>query len=174
MSAKKSPSHRHSPPAKSKARPFSWRVLWIAGTILVLVLLMAILYLTPRSSDEVSSPTATPPPLPPVISVNKAYILYSQENAFLLDVRNPQEFAIYHTAPIGSNRPVNIPLEELSSRLDEIPPDRDIVVICTSGRRSEKARDLLTQAGFRRVTSVSGGIIAWVDNNLPVEGTYPR
>jgi rhodanese-related sulfurtransferase len=63
---------------------------------------------------------------------------------------------------------VLIPLDELKSRLAEVPVDQDVLIICRSGNRSGQARDLLRAAGLKRTTSISGGINAWVAKGLPV------
>lgn len=170
-------------PAKAASRPrftqkhkkevaSRWR--WAIPLFLLLVVaLLALVFLPSRSQTNQQS-SATPSALPAVVSVNRAYVMYRDENALLLDVRSQQEYNIVHIPAIGGNQVVNIPLDELFSRLDEIPKERDILVICVTGKRSERARDLLLEAGFPRVTSVFGGMQAWIDNNLPVEGTFPK
>jgi rhodanese-related sulfurtransferase len=71
--------------------------------------------------------------------------------AFLVDVRTPGEYAAGH-----ARGAINIPLSELSGRLNELPPkDRPIVVYCRTGSRSRVAKRLLERAGFRRV--INGG-----------------
>jgi len=97
------------------------------------------------------------------ISPGEAATLLSQ-GAFLLDVRTQDEYAQGHIA--GSTL---IPLDILSSQLDELPRDGQILVICRSGNRSAQARDLLLASGFPRVTSIQGGIQAWIDQGLPLE-----
>lgn len=79
----------------------------------------------------------------------------SEETGFLLDVRNPIEFS--DSDPEGA---LNIPINELRSRLDELPRDREILVYCYSGVRSYYATRILIQNGFR-VRNISGGILAW-------------
>jgi NADPH-dependent 2,4-dienoyl-CoA reductase/sulfur reductase-like enzyme/rhodanese-related sulfurtransferase len=75
-------------------------------------------------------------------------------DAFLLDVRQKPELAVEHVA--GA---VNIPLGELRARLDELPRDREIHVVCRSGQRAYYATRLLVQNGFdARV--VSGGMLS--------------
>lgn len=76
--------------------------------------------------------------------------------AFILDVRQPEEWNEYHVP--GSTL---IPLGELASRLNEVPRDREIVVVCRSGNRSQQGRDILQQAGFEQVTSMAGGLSEW-------------
>jgi len=78
----------------------------------------------------------------------------STSDAFLLDVRQKPELAVEQVP--GA---VNIPLHELRQRLDELPHDREILVICRSGQRAYYATRLLLQKGFdARV--VSGGMLS--------------
>jgi adenylyltransferase/sulfurtransferase len=83
------------------------------------------------------------------------------EDIFLLDVREPHEFQI---ASIGGHL---IPLGDLPSRVGELDPNRDIVVHCKMGGRSQKAAEFLQQSGFRKVRNLAGGILAWSDQIDP-------
>lgn len=84
----------------------------------------------------------------------------------ILDVRTAKEYEDGHVP--GA---VNIPHEELGSRLPEIEAGReaDIVVYCRSGRRSEIALDLLAGAGFERLHHLEGDYLAWSAAGRPVE-----
>jgi NADPH-dependent 2,4-dienoyl-CoA reductase/sulfur reductase-like enzyme/rhodanese-related sulfurtransferase len=73
------------------------------------------------------------------------------EQPLLLDVRTAQEYASG-----GIPGAVNIPLDELRSRLGELPPDRKIAAYCQVGQRGYLATRILLQAGFSAV-NVSGG-----------------
>ncbi|MDP1794301.1 MAG: rhodanese-like domain-containing protein [Acidimicrobiales bacterium] len=84
-------------------------------------------------------------------------------NAFLLDVRNPDEYVEKRVA--GG---VLIPLGELGARVDELPKDRKIWVICAAGARSLKAANALVGAGFDAV-SVAGGTNLWVEQGRPFD-----
>ena len=75
-------------------------------------------------------------------------------NGFLLDVRNPPELAV-ESVP-GA---LNIPLPELRARLDELPRDREISVICRSGQRAYYATRILMQNGFK-VRNIAGGMLS--------------
>ncbi|MDA8291200.1 MAG: rhodanese-like domain-containing protein [Actinomycetota bacterium] len=81
--------------------------------------------------------------------------LRTANEPFLLDVREPDEFAAW-SIPSA----VNIPLGQLPARLAEVPEDREIVSVCASGSRSASASELLARAG-RRVANLSGGMLAW-------------
>lgn len=85
------------------------------------------------------------------------------EQLFLLDVREPQEYAEARVA--GS---VLIPLGQLALRSGELPRDVPIIAICRSGNRSGVATGMLKQAGFN-VVNMTGGVIAWARSGLPLE-----
>jgi rhodanese-related sulfurtransferase len=97
------------------------------------------------------------------ISVNEAYEMY-QQGAFVLDVRTVEEWNEFH-APNSTL----IPLDQLASRLNEVPRDRQVVVVCRSGNRSQQGRDILLNAGFEQVTSMVGGLNEWRASGFPVE-----
>ena len=77
----------------------------------------------------------------------------STEKGFLLDVRNPAELAVEAVA--GA---VNIPLPELRGRLNELPRDREVLVICRSAQRAYYATRILLQNGFK-ARNISGGML---------------
>ncbi|MGA9477044.1 MAG: FAD-dependent oxidoreductase [Desulfobacterales bacterium] len=77
-----------------------------------------------------------------------------QDGAFLLDVREPVELVV-ESVPDA----VNIPLGQLRARLDELPRDREIQVICRSAQRAYYATRILVQNGFK-VRNISGGMLS--------------
>jgi molybdopterin/thiamine biosynthesis adenylyltransferase/rhodanese-related sulfurtransferase len=104
----------------------------------------------------------------PAISVYDLH--HQQQNQiphFLLDVREPDEFA---TARIPNS--TLIPLNQLPDRLNELPRDLPIIVYCKSGRRSAQAVDQLLHSGFSQVQNLSGGILAWSRDIDPSVPTY--
>jgi len=76
------------------------------------------------------------------------------DDAFLLDVRHPVELVVENVP--GA---VNIPLHELRARLDELPKDREILVICRSAQRAYYATRVLLQNGFQ-ARNISGGLLS--------------
>ena len=88
------------------------------------------------------------------------------EDIFLLDVREPYEFQI---AEIGGKL---IPQNDVPQRLAEIPRNREIVVHCRSGARSQKIAEFLKQSGYNDVVNVAGGILAWADEIDPTVQKY--
>src|SRR6266853_6684171 len=86
------------------------------------------------------------------------------EDLFVLDVREPHEYQI---ANLGGYL---IPLGDLPKRVNELDSSREIVAHCKMGGRSAKAVDFLRQAGFKKVSNLTGGITAWaerVDPKMP-------
>jgi rhodanese-related sulfurtransferase len=84
----------------------------------------------------------------------------------LLDVREDWETAL---APVPTDI-VHIPMGELPNRLNELDPQREIVVICRSGGRSLQVAQFLSAQGFAAVSNLAGGILAWsrdLDSRIP-------
>ena len=90
----------------------------------------------------------------------------SGDDFFLLDVREPYEYQI---AQIGGTL---IPQNDVPNRLAEIPRDREIIVQCRSGARSQRIAELLQQAGYTSVANLAGGILAWSDEIDPSVQKY--
>ena len=78
----------------------------------------------------------------------------SADGGFLLDVREPVELAVEHVP--GA---VNIPLGQLRGRLDELPRDREILVVCRSGQRAYYATRILLQKGYK-ARNLAGGMLS--------------
>ena len=87
-----------------------------------------------------------------------------EEGAVLVDVREDNEWRAGHAR--GAR---HIPLGQLSDRLDELPREAPIYLICASGNRSGRAADALRQAGFVKPINVRGGTAAWKRAGLPID-----
>lgn len=90
--------------------------------------------------------------------------LNAGDDLILLDVREPFEFQI---ANLGGKL---VPLNDVPLRMGEIDRDREIVVHCKMGGRSQKAAEFLAQNGYANVKNLAGGITAWsehIDPSLP-------
>lgn len=85
------------------------------------------------------------------------------EGAILVDVREPHEYAEAHVP--GA---VLIPMGQLAARLDEVPADGPVYVICRSGNRSGQMGPLLDSRGYDSV-NVVGGTMAWVRAGHPYD-----
>lgn len=87
------------------------------------------------------------------------------EKAVLLDVRSPIEFETEHIS-----NSINIPLDELETRYEELPRKGQLVVICRSGKRAERGAYTLLGRGFQPKI-LAGGLLAWRKAALPlIEG----
>ena len=124
----------------------------------ILVFVAIVVFLIASLGGEQASNTGT---LPAFVSVDEAYQMY-QDGTFVLDVRTLEEWNEFH-APDTTL----IPLDELSARVNELPKDQPIVVVCRSGNRSQTGRDILLQAGFN-ATSMNGGLNEWRATGYPV------
>ena len=79
------------------------------------------------------------------------------KNKQFIDVRTPGEFKGNHIKGFK-----NIPLHQLSQKADqELSKEKEVIVICQSGMRSQKASKVLRKIGFTKVTNVKGGMSAW-------------
>jgi hydroxyacylglutathione hydrolase len=84
-------------------------------------------------------------------------------DAMIVDVREPSEYA---TARIPGA--VSIPQADLATRLDEIPRDRELLLVCASGMRSLRAAQFLHAVGYERVTNLDGGTNGWLEQQRSV------
>lgn len=78
------------------------------------------------------------------------------EALILIDVREAEEVA---QGMIPGAK--HIPLGEIPDRLDEIEKTGEVIMICRSGYRSERACEYLTQLGFQGLKNMEGGMLAW-------------
>jgi sulfur-carrier protein adenylyltransferase/sulfurtransferase len=88
------------------------------------------------------------------------------EKIQLIDVREPYEYQI---AQIGGTL---IPQNDVPQRLNEIDRNREVLVHCKSGGRSQRIAEYLKQSGYSRVANVAGGILAWSDEIDPTVKKY--
>lgn len=85
------------------------------------------------------------------------------EGAALIDVREDDEYA---AARVPGAR--HIPLGEVVERIDEVPTDGTVYVICARGSRSAKAAEHYRSLGIDAV-NVAGGTLSWIDAGLPID-----
>jgi len=103
------------------------------------------------------------PPLPAVTPQEAQARLKSRPAPYVLDVRQPAEYAEGHIA--GATL---IPLNQLADRLRDLPRDREILCVCRSGSRSGSAVRRLVRDGYNAV-NLRGGMSAWQAAGLPVK-----
>lgn len=90
--------------------------------------------------------------------------LASQPVPYLLDVREPWEYAAGHVPAAQL-----IPLGELEARVAEVPRDRPVLAICQMGSRSLAAAAYLLSLGYADVANVDGGTAAWIEQGNSIE-----
>lgn len=97
------------------------------------------------------------------VSAQELLEAYNQGRALIYDLRTPAEYSEYHIP--GS---ILLPYEELAERIDEIPRNTIVYIICRTGNRTTKAAAILAEYGYINIYNVVGGIHCWEG---PLEGT---
>jgi rhodanese-related sulfurtransferase len=93
-------------------------------------------------------------------------------DAFILDVREDDEWTAGH-APDA----MHVPMMQIPARIEEIPADRDVVVVCRVGSRSAQVVAFLQQNGLERAINLDGGMSDWAVAGRPMvseDGGAPR
>lgn len=100
------------------------------------------------------------------LNANGAVQLINREKAVVVDVCEASEFATGHVT--GAK---NIPLGELEAKLPGMVKNKalPVILVCTSGARSNRAVSIAKKLGYEQAQSLGGGLKAWKDANLPVE-----
>jgi molybdopterin/thiamine biosynthesis adenylyltransferase/rhodanese-related sulfurtransferase len=111
----------------------------------------------PDSGEPTRSGTT---PVREVTALEVAALFASDAPPFMLDVREPWEWAVSNLSAHGARL---IPLGELGERIDELPTDRPIVVYCRSGQRSRVAAQRILESSRAEVSSLEGGIKGWAE-----------
>jgi rhodanese-related sulfurtransferase len=83
----------------------------------------------------------------------------------VIDVRSAEEYAAGHIP--GA---VNIPYDEVAARISEIDAPHGVALYCMVGPRARKGEAALLGAGYTSVLHLEGGLAAWKEAGLPVEG----
>jgi rhodanese-related sulfurtransferase len=101
--------------------------------------------------------------------------VYTQDlddGAYLLDVREDDEWQAGH-APDA----VHLPMMQIPARLDEVPTDREVVVVCKSGARSAQVVAYLVGNGWANVRNLADGMVGWALSGRPMvseDGRVPE
>jgi rhodanese-related sulfurtransferase len=100
----------------------------------------------------------------------EAYDLWRAGQAAIVDVREEDEHEATSVPGVAL-----IPMSELLERIDELPADRALIIMCRSGSRSAHVAEYLTEQGDHgEVANLESGIIGWAAEGLPYEGAPPR
>jgi rhodanese-related sulfurtransferase len=90
------------------------------------------------------------------IDTNQIKELLNNKGIELIDVREVDEYQSGHIPGVK-----NIPLSEFTGRTNEIDADKEVVCICRSGNRSEKACEYLSTVGYKKLSNMVGGMKDW-------------
>lgn len=113
------------------------------------------------------------------ITACQAKEILEGKNVFLLDVRTPAEYNYSHIKDatliplknVPAHDPVNLPDDQLlPNRMNELPKDKNtkIIVYCYTGKRGSIASQMISDAGYKKVYNIQGGITEWVNSGYPV------
>jgi len=164
-------------PVSAVAKPASATLRRAFGAATLLLGVFALVTTSTAMAREAESPVAPAQPsaAPPTAPAASRVAPMSQEallehqakhprHLFVLDVRSPEEFKEGHVP--GA---VNIPYDQMASRLSEVPKDKDVVLYCRSGRRAGIAAEVLQANGYTRLSHLEGDMNAWLEKGRPVE-----
>ncbi len=125
--------------------------------------------LPPRSADAAADDLSGPP-LEVVArkgwakEVGDVKHLFGTDEIQWIDCREPQEYKMFRIP--GSRL---IPMKEFDERLGELDREKEAVLICLSGDRSAELTIDLRKRGFDKVYNLTGGLVAWINQRLPVD-----
>ncbi len=100
------------------------------------------------------------------VSISTAIHSFNHDKAIFLDIRTSNEFANGHIA--GA---INIPEADLEKRINDLTKykEKEIIVYCQTGVRTGKSCKTLKSNGYSNISSLSGGLTAWTNENYPIE-----
>ena len=102
-------------------------------------------------------------------TAREAYDAWTAGEVAIVDCREETEHAMTRVPGVPL-----VPMSEIVDRVDDLPDDRPLVMLCRSGSRSAQVADWLVANGERdEVANLDGGIIAWAVEGLPYEGATP-
>jgi adenylyltransferase/sulfurtransferase len=115
------------------------------------------------------SPSMKSEEAPLEISAREAHALRQSNPAgtMIIDVREPFELAICRLADAE-----HIPMRQIPERVDELPRDRHLLILCHAGGRSLRVTEFLRARGLSSVTNIAGGISAWSEEVDPSMARY--
>ncbi|GAA6134666.1 rhodanese-like domain-containing protein [Oceaniserpentilla sp. 4NH20-0058] len=101
----------------------------------------------------------------PKVSTHEATRLINQNNAVVLDIRDKADFKAGHLVDS-----VHIPNSQVAERISDLEKHKSdpIIVVCKTGQTASAASKTLKDNGFAQVYRLSGGIMEWTNNNLPL------
>lgn len=97
------------------------------------------------------------------LGVNDAVKLANARDGVFLDVRSVEHFK---AGAVPQSR--NVPAADLNNKLNSLPKDKPIIIVCERGRTSVGIAQTLKSKGFQEVYCLQGGLAAWVEAGLPL------
>jgi len=134
----------------------------------------------PETPPPINEPEPPPPEIPPQIIEDitpqeaSALIQDNRDNPdfVIIDVRTPEEFAEEH---IEDAINLDYYSETFQDELDTLDRDKTYLIYCRSGVRSRNALDIMAELDFGEAYNMTGGIIQWVEEELPtIQETPPQ
>ncbi len=100
------------------------------------------------------------------LSAPQAVQMINREKALVIDVCSAEEYAAGHL--IGAR---HVPLDQLEQQLAAVAKNKTqpLILVCASGMRSKRAVAVAKKLGYEQAHSLTGGLKAWKEANLPVE-----
>lgn len=135
-------------------------------TLVIFLVALSILSACSKPASE-SGITQTMQAAGSIAQVNAGQFkkLTESPHALILDVRTAAEVAEGHLA-----NAVNIDIygSDFMAKVQQLPKDREVLVYCTVGARSQQAAEILSKQGFAKVYNLDGGIVSWHRNGFEV------
>jgi len=134
--------------------------------ILPLLVLVLALAACGGQSEQVDAPAPdiNINELPQEVDVQTVFDIQGLDDVYVLDVREQIEYDEKHIPGVTL-----LPISEIQSRLDEVPKDKEVIITCRTGNRSDQVTQFLLQNGYDNVHNMQGGIVAWEEAGFPVE-----
>ena len=100
------------------------------------------------------------------LSAAAAVHLINREKAVVIDVCEPDEFAVGHV-----NAAKNVPLSQLEEKLPSLVKNKQlpVILVCAKGPRAMRAEAVAKKLGYEKAQALGGGMKAWREAGLPVE-----
>ena len=120
--------------------------------------------------DDFSSfgkPSIKIPEYDKIIYTNTASKIHSNDEGIIIDVRSTNEYTHRHI-----KNAISIPVDEIRSRITELPSDKKIIFVCNSGNKTcTKAYQIVSDTGFdsNKLYKIDGGTNRWIQDGYPVE-----
>jgi rhodanese-related sulfurtransferase len=102
-------------------------------------------------------------------TAREAFEAWQAGSVAIIDVREEREHVVNRIEGVPL-----VPMSEIEDRVDELPVELPLVIMCRSGARSARVAEYLNELGGRpEAANLEGGIIAWAVEGLPYEGETP-